>query len=93
MELTALNVTPQGALLRWNPPVSSVDNYVLTLTRNQGMWKQPLCPSFISIICSLNHIPKATAINTKLNLTYFLTGQRYMLLCYFRSVCGREKAM
>ncbi|ROL44531.1 Tenascin-R [Anabarilius grahami] len=37
MELTALNVTPQGALLRWNPPVSSVDNYVLTLTRNQAM--------------------------------------------------------
>ncbi|XP_051726646.1 tenascin-R [Ctenopharyngodon idella] len=35
MELTALNVTPQGALLRWNPPVSSVDNYVLTVTRNQ----------------------------------------------------------
>ncbi|XP_056092437.1 tenascin-R [Rhinichthys klamathensis goyatoka] len=35
MELTALNVTPQGALLRWNAPVSSVDNYVLTLTRNQ----------------------------------------------------------
>uniref|UniRef100_A0A672PLI8 Tenascin-R n=1 Tax=Sinocyclocheilus grahami TaxID=75366 RepID=A0A672PLI8_SINGR len=35
MDLTALNVTPQGALLRWNPPVSSVDNYVLTLTRNQ----------------------------------------------------------
>lgn len=39
MELTALNVTPQGALLRWNAPVSSVDNYVLTLTRNQGMWR------------------------------------------------------
>ncbi|XP_067309569.1 tenascin-R isoform X2 [Pseudorasbora parva] len=37
MELKALNVTPQGALLRWNPPVSSVDNYVLTLTRNQVM--------------------------------------------------------
>uniref|UniRef100_A0A672PTC6 Tenascin-R n=1 Tax=Sinocyclocheilus grahami TaxID=75366 RepID=A0A672PTC6_SINGR len=37
MDLTALNVTPQGALLRWNPPVSSVDNYVLTLTRNQVM--------------------------------------------------------
>ncbi|KAI4886064.1 hypothetical protein NFI96_004974 [Prochilodus magdalenae] len=35
MELTALNVTPQGALLRWSPPLSSVDNYVLTLTRNQ----------------------------------------------------------
>ncbi|XDV27524.1 hypothetical protein PO909_031034 [Leuciscus waleckii] len=35
MELTALNVTPQGALLRWNAPISSVDNYVLTLTRNQ----------------------------------------------------------
>lgn len=35
-ELTALNITPQGALLRWNPPVSSVDNYVLTLTHNQG---------------------------------------------------------
>lgn len=35
MELTALNVTPQGSLLRWTPPVSSVDNYVLTLTRNQ----------------------------------------------------------
>ncbi|XP_051260643.1 tenascin-R isoform X3 [Dicentrarchus labrax] len=34
-ELTALNITPQGALLRWNPPVSSVDNYVLTLTHNQ----------------------------------------------------------
>ncbi|XP_063075983.1 tenascin-R [Engraulis encrasicolus] len=34
-DLTALNVTPQGALLRWNPPLSSVDNYVLTLTRNQ----------------------------------------------------------
>uniref|UniRef100_A0A672KLY9 Tenascin-R n=1 Tax=Sinocyclocheilus grahami TaxID=75366 RepID=A0A672KLY9_SINGR len=49
MELTALNVTPQGALLRWNPPVSSVDNYVLTLTQNQGMWKQPLCPSFITM--------------------------------------------
>uniref|UniRef100_A0AAR2K5D1 Tenascin R (restrictin, janusin) n=1 Tax=Pygocentrus nattereri TaxID=42514 RepID=A0AAR2K5D1_PYGNA len=37
MELTALNVTPQGALLRWTPPLSSVDNYVLTLTRNQAM--------------------------------------------------------
>ncbi|XP_031419175.1 tenascin-R isoform X3 [Clupea harengus] len=35
MDLTALNVTPQGALLRWNPPLSNVDNYVLTLTRNQ----------------------------------------------------------
>lgn len=35
-ELTALNITPQGALLRWNPPLSSVDNYVLTLTHNQG---------------------------------------------------------
>uniref|UniRef100_A0AAQ5YZ76 Tenascin R (restrictin, janusin) n=1 Tax=Amphiprion ocellaris TaxID=80972 RepID=A0AAQ5YZ76_AMPOC len=35
-ELTALNITPQGALLRWNPPVSNVDNYVLTLTHNQG---------------------------------------------------------
>ncbi|XP_038145227.1 tenascin-R isoform X2 [Cyprinodon tularosa] len=34
-ELTALNITPQGALLRWNPPLSSVDNYVLTITHNQ----------------------------------------------------------
>ncbi|XP_037314098.2 tenascin-R isoform X2 [Pungitius pungitius] len=34
-ELTALNITPRGTLLRWNPPVSSVDNYVLTLTYNQ----------------------------------------------------------
>lgn len=38
MELTALNITPQGALLRWNPPLSSVDNYVFTLTCNQGRW-------------------------------------------------------
>lgn len=38
MELTALNVTPQGALLRWNPPLSNVDNYVLTLTHNQSKW-------------------------------------------------------
>uniref|UniRef100_A0A8C6TLY4 Tenascin R (restrictin, janusin) n=1 Tax=Neogobius melanostomus TaxID=47308 RepID=A0A8C6TLY4_9GOBI len=35
-ELTVINITPQGAVLRWNPPVSSVDNYVLTLTHNQG---------------------------------------------------------
>lgn len=35
-ELTALNITPRGALLRWNPPLSMVDNYVLTLTNNQG---------------------------------------------------------
>ncbi|XP_068195951.1 tenascin-R isoform X2 [Antennarius striatus] len=34
-ELTALNITPQGALLKWNSPLSSVDNYVLTLTHNQ----------------------------------------------------------
>uniref|UniRef100_A0A8C6TG57 Tenascin R (restrictin, janusin) n=1 Tax=Neogobius melanostomus TaxID=47308 RepID=A0A8C6TG57_9GOBI len=34
-ELTVINITPQGAVLRWNPPVSSVDNYVLTLTHNQ----------------------------------------------------------
>ncbi|XP_029309174.1 tenascin-R isoform X2 [Cottoperca gobio] len=34
-ELTALNITPQGALLRWNPPISIVDNFVLTLTHNQ----------------------------------------------------------
>uniref|UniRef100_A0A3B3CW46 Tenascin R (restrictin, janusin) n=1 Tax=Oryzias melastigma TaxID=30732 RepID=A0A3B3CW46_ORYME len=34
-ELTALNITPQGALLRWKPPVSNVDNYVLTVTHNQ----------------------------------------------------------
>uniref|UniRef100_A0AAY5KQ24 Tenascin R (restrictin, janusin) n=1 Tax=Esox lucius TaxID=8010 RepID=A0AAY5KQ24_ESOLU len=32
MELTALNITPQEALLRWIPPLSNVDNYVLTLT-------------------------------------------------------------
>ncbi|CDQ56468.1 unnamed protein product [Oncorhynchus mykiss] len=38
MELTALNITPQGALLRWNPPLSSVDNYVFTLTCYQGRW-------------------------------------------------------
>lgn len=36
-ELTALNITPQGALLRWTPPLSTVDNYVLTLTHNQVM--------------------------------------------------------
>uniref|UniRef100_A0AAY5L672 Tenascin R (restrictin, janusin) n=1 Tax=Esox lucius TaxID=8010 RepID=A0AAY5L672_ESOLU len=35
MELTALNITPQEALLRWIPPLSNVDNYVLTLTCNQ----------------------------------------------------------
>ncbi|KAM9501333.1 tenascin-R [Clarias gariepinus] len=35
MELMALNVTPQGALLRWTSPLSNVDNYVLTLTCNQ----------------------------------------------------------
>nr|XP_043883712.1 tenascin-R isoform X3 [Solea senegalensis] len=34
-ELTALNITPRGALLRWSPPMSSVDNYVMTLTHNQ----------------------------------------------------------
>ncbi|XP_061776415.1 tenascin-R isoform X2 [Nerophis ophidion] len=34
-ELTALNITPQGALLRWNPPLSNVDNYVITVTHNQ----------------------------------------------------------
>ncbi|XP_068613864.1 tenascin-R-like [Brachionichthys hirsutus] len=34
-ELTALNITPQGALLKWNSPLSSVDNYVLTLTHKQ----------------------------------------------------------
>ncbi|MEQ2204201.1 hypothetical protein XENOCAPTIV_009570, partial [Xenoophorus captivus] len=34
-ELTALNITPQGALLRWNAPQSNVDNYVLTITHNQ----------------------------------------------------------
>ncbi|XP_027877253.1 tenascin-R isoform X2 [Xiphophorus couchianus] len=34
-ELTALNITPQGALLRWTPPLSNVDNYVLTITHNQ----------------------------------------------------------
>ncbi|XP_028328123.1 tenascin-R isoform X3 [Gouania willdenowi] len=34
-ELTALNITPQGALLKWIPPLSIVDNYVLTLTHNQ----------------------------------------------------------
>ncbi|XP_041849252.1 tenascin-R isoform X2 [Melanotaenia boesemani] len=34
-ELTALNITPQGALLRWTPPLSNVDNYVLTVTHNQ----------------------------------------------------------
>ncbi|XP_072297564.1 tenascin-R isoform X2 [Eucyclogobius newberryi] len=34
-ELTAINITPQGAVLKWNPPVSSVDNFVLTLTHNQ----------------------------------------------------------
>ncbi|XP_066548454.1 tenascin-R [Amia ocellicauda] len=35
LDLAALNVTPTGALLRWNPPLSSVDNYVLILTHNQ----------------------------------------------------------
>lgn len=39
MELMALNVTPQGALLRWTSPLSNVDNYVLTLTRSQGKYK------------------------------------------------------
>lgn len=39
-ELTALNITPQGALLRWTAPLSSVDNYVLTLTHNQSKFPQ-----------------------------------------------------
>lgn len=38
IELMALNVTPQGALLRWTPPLSNVDNYVLTLTHSQGKY-------------------------------------------------------
>ncbi|MFT7801650.1 tenascin-R-like isoform X1 [Arapaima gigas] len=35
MDLMALNITSQGALLRWTPPLSSVDVYVLTLTYNK----------------------------------------------------------
>lgn len=42
-ELTALNITPRGALLRWNPPLSAVDNYVLTLTHNQGKGTRTGC--------------------------------------------------
>lgn len=42
-ELTALNITPRGALLRWNPPLSVVDNYVLTLTHNQGKGTRTGC--------------------------------------------------
>lgn len=42
-ELTALNITPRGALLRWNPPLSVVDNYVLTLTHNQGKGARTGC--------------------------------------------------
>lgn len=54
-ELTALNITPQGALLRWNPPLSSVDNYVLTLTHNQGKLAAShlLKTKIILIVCSL----------------------------------------
>uniref|UniRef100_A0A8D3DYW0 Tenascin R (restrictin, janusin) n=1 Tax=Scophthalmus maximus TaxID=52904 RepID=A0A8D3DYW0_SCOMX len=46
-ELTALNITPQGALLRWTSPLSNVDNYVLTLTHNQGKFSK------LSLICGL----------------------------------------
>lgn len=42
-ELTALNITPRGALLRWNPPLSMVDNYVLTLMHNQGKGVRSAC--------------------------------------------------
>ena len=45
-ELTALNITPQGALLKWNPPLSSVDNYVLTLTHNQGKLSEHSLPVY-----------------------------------------------
>lgn len=49
-ELTALNITPRGALLRWNPPLSIVDNYVLTLTHSQGKGVRTGCgePDFLS---------------------------------------------
>ncbi|XP_023654438.1 tenascin-R isoform X1 [Paramormyrops kingsleyae] len=35
LDLIALNITPQGALLRWTPPLANVDVYILTLTYNQ----------------------------------------------------------
>uniref|UniRef100_A0A674CBA5 Tenascin R (restrictin, janusin) n=1 Tax=Salmo trutta TaxID=8032 RepID=A0A674CBA5_SALTR len=50
MELTALNITPQGALLQWNPPLSSVDNYVLTLTCNQGRQTYSLLTNYELIL-------------------------------------------
>lgn len=53
-ELTALNITPQGALLRWNPPLSSVDNYVLTLTHNQGELSKQSSGGFTLIHCFLD---------------------------------------
>ncbi|XP_051789090.1 tenascin-R isoform X2 [Erpetoichthys calabaricus] len=33
--LQVVDITPNGALLQWHPPLSSVDNYVLVLTHNQ----------------------------------------------------------
>uniref|UniRef100_A0A8C7PIP3 Tenascin R (restrictin, janusin) n=1 Tax=Oncorhynchus mykiss TaxID=8022 RepID=A0A8C7PIP3_ONCMY len=50
MELTALNITPQGALLQWNPPLSSVDNYVLTLTCNQSRQNYSLLTNYELIL-------------------------------------------
>lgn len=38
LDLIALNITPQGALLRWTPPLANVDVYIITLTYNKGMW-------------------------------------------------------
>ena len=36
MDLTATNITPTEALLKWKAPVSEVENYVIVLTHFAG---------------------------------------------------------
>lgn len=35
--LTATDITPTETLLKWNPPVAEVENYVIVLTHDTGM--------------------------------------------------------
>lgn len=35
--LNATNITPTETLLKWNPPVAEVENYVIVLKHDAGM--------------------------------------------------------
>ncbi|KAJ6654663.1 hypothetical protein lerEdw1_006685 [Lerista edwardsae] len=88
--LNATNITPTETLLKWNPPVAEVENYVIVLKHDAGIplpadcLALPSCPRLTGLFFNLPpiHFPNCAVLDPPSNLTATEVTRRSALLSW-----------